>query len=100
PFKPEHYYRAALERMRQARVLYLEGNSYALAMYTAGVAIECMLRAFKGRRDPTFDEKHDLRRLFQASGILQIDPVKWARQGPSNVDADTYVRDLRAAVNE
>ena len=29
--------------------------------------------AFKGRRDPTFDEKHDLLRLFSASGMLRVD---------------------------
>ena len=71
PFKPEHYYRAALERMRQAQILYRQDSCFTLAMYVAGVAIECLLRAFKGRRDPSFDEKHDLLRLFKASGILR-----------------------------
>jgi hypothetical protein len=58
--RSEHYVQVALERMEQAWMLSKqgEGRSYALAMYVAGVAVECMLRAFKISRDPTFDEKH------------------------------------------
>jgi HEPN domain-containing protein len=46
-FTADHYHRAALERMSQAHHLYREGvGDYALAMYTAGLAVESMLRAF------------------------------------------------------
>lgn len=98
PFKPEHYFRAALERMRQAEALYFQGQCYALAMYVAGLATECLLRAFKGRRDPTFDERHDLLRLFQASGLLTLtaDDLK---HSPQNGLAQV-VNELRAAVND
>lgn len=35
--------------MRQAEHLYDEGASFALAIYVGGVAVECLLRAFKAR---------------------------------------------------
>ena len=41
-------------------------------MYTAGVAVECLLRAFKATRTDEFDERHDLRKLFSHSHILQL----------------------------
>ena len=34
-FDANDYYRAALERMRQARLLYQSGDSFAMAMYVA-----------------------------------------------------------------
>lgn len=60
--------------MAQARALYERGDSYALAMYAAGLAVECILRAFKMRRTNVFDDRHDLLLLFQASGMLDVDP--------------------------
>src|SRR4051812_37842952 len=68
-FRPEHYFQAAIQRMRQALHLYQEGRSFALAIYVGGVAVECMLRAYMLRRGAPFDEKHYLLRLFAASGI-------------------------------
>ena len=62
-FPPEHYFQTAMQRMQQAVYLQKEGSSYALAIYVGGVAVECMLRAYKGRRDPSVDERHDLVRL-------------------------------------
>jgi HEPN domain-containing protein len=73
PFRPEHYYEAALERMAQARLLYQQKDCHALAMYVAGVAVECMLRAFKGKRTKTLDERHDLEKLFKTSGLVHSD---------------------------
>ncbi|MFI5458199.1 MAG: hypothetical protein ACHRXM_22445 [Isosphaerales bacterium] len=43
-FPPEHYFQTATQRMRQAQHLYQEGSSFALAIYVAGVADECLLR--------------------------------------------------------
>ena len=57
-FKPEYYFCAAIQRMDQARYLYQEGRSFALSIYVGGVAVECMLRAFKLLREPSFDERH------------------------------------------
>jgi len=99
-FPPEHYFTSALQRMRQARYLYREGASFALAIYVGGVAVEALLRAFKGRRNPTFDEKHHLLRLFAASGMLHIDPVHLREKQWSEDQIEGHRRGLRTAVNE
>jgi hypothetical protein len=99
-FPPEHYFQTATQRMRQAQHLYQEGTSFALAIYVGGVAVECLLRAFKGRRDPTFDEKHDLLRLFAASGILRVDRDKLRAKQWTDEQIDWHLRTLQVAVNE
>jgi hypothetical protein len=72
----------------------------SLAIYVGGVAVECLLRAFKGRRDPTFDEKHDLLRLFAASGILRVDRDKLRAKQWTDEQIDWHLRTLQVAVNE
>jgi hypothetical protein len=99
-FPPEHYFETAIQRMRQAHYLYREGSSFALAIYVGGVAVECLLRAFKGRRDPTFDERHDLLRLFAASGMLRVDADKLRALGWTDAKIDDHRRTLQVAVNE
>lgn len=96
-FEADHYYHASLERIEQARTLYGQGSAYALAMYVAGVSVECMLRAFKLRRRSTFDERHDLLRLFQASGMLETDPAVLEKVGLSLAETAGYQRGLQAA---
>ncbi len=82
-FTPEHYYRAALERMSQAQNLYRQGaGNYALAMYAAGLAVECMLRAFILRRGPAeFQARHDVLLLARESGMLNVDRERLKEQG-------------------
>jgi hypothetical protein len=46
-FRSEEYFRAGAERMRQARIIHQAGESYALAIYCGGLAVECTLRAFR-----------------------------------------------------
>jgi hypothetical protein len=99
-FPPEHYFQTATQRMRQAQHLYQEGSSFALAIYVGGVAVECLLRAFKGRRDPAFDEKHHLLRLFAASGMLRVDPDKLRTKHWTDAQIDRHLRTLQVAVNE
>ncbi len=99
-FPPEHYFQTASQRIRQAHYLYREGASFALAIYVGGVAVECLLRAFKGRRDPTFDEKHDLLRLFAASGILRVEPEKLRGKRWTDAQIEQHLRTLRVAANE
>ena len=99
-FPPEHYFQTATQRMRQAHYAYKEGSSYALAIYVGGVAVECLLRAYKGRRDPTFDERHDLLRLFAASGILRLDRNKLRAINWTERQIDEHLQTLRVAVNE
>ena len=86
--------------MRQAHYAYKEGSSYALAIYVGGVAVECLLRAYKGRRDPTFDERHDLLRLFAASGMLRLDRNKLRAINWTERQIDEHLQTLRVAVNE
>ena len=99
-FPAEHYFQTAAERMRQAQHLHHEGSSFALAIYVGGVAVECLLRAFKGRRDPTFDEKHDLLRLFSASGMLRVDRDKLRKERWTEAQIESHLQTLRVAVNE
>lgn len=87
----DHYYQAAPERLRQAWRLYHQGESYALAMYVAGVAVECMLRAYKLRKDSVIDERHNLVRLFETCGIMDS-----ARKGRRQVEERTHR--LRTAI--
>src|SRR5580704_7122931 len=99
-FPPDHYFQTATQRMRQAHHAYNEGASYALAIYVGGVAVECMLRAYKGRHDPIFDERHDLLRLFQASGMLRVDREKLRAKHWTEAQIDEHLRVLQVAVNE
>ena len=97
---PEHYFQTATQRLRQASYLYREGASFALAIYVGGVAVECLLRAFKGRRDPVFDERHDLLRLLAASGMLHVDRNKLREKQWTDAKIDDHLKTLRVAVNE
>jgi len=99
-FPPEHYFQTATQRMRQAHHLYCEGSSFALAIYVGGVAVECLLRAFKGRRDPTFDEKHNLLRLFAASGILRVDRDKLKARSWTDSQIDGHLQTLQVAADQ
>ena len=99
-FTPEHYFQTATQRMRQAHYAYEEGASYALTIYVGGVAVECLLRAFKGRRDSTFDERHDLLRLFAASGMLRLDRNKLLSLGWTDARIEEHRLTLQVAVNE
>jgi hypothetical protein len=99
-FPPEHYFETASQRMRQALYLYEEGSSYGLAIYVGGVAVECLLRAFKGRHDPVFDEKHDLMRLFAASKIMRVDVDKLRAKHWSEDRINEHFRTLEVAGND
>lgn len=58
-FNAEIYREAAKENLAVATVLY-ENENYPAAFYTAGVAVECIFRAYRFRRNPVFDSRHDL----------------------------------------
>lgn len=81
-FTAGHYFRASVERMSQAQHLYRQGEGhYALAMYTAGLAVECLLRAYMVKRSREFESRHDLLLLFKESGILNVDGDKLKAKG-------------------
>jgi hypothetical protein len=71
-FRAEQYYRASTERIKQAVTLYRDGTAFALAMYSAGLAVESLLRAFRWKEDPSFEGRHDLFDLLKASHLLRI----------------------------
>ena len=62
--------------------------------------VECLLRSFKGRRDPTFDERHHLLRLFAASGMLRVNRDKLRAKHWTDAQIDDHLRTLQVAVNE
>lgn len=67
----EVYYKAAVERIQEA--LHLQSNGYyVLAMYTSGLAVECMLRAYRLQEDSTFDERHDLLLLWKSTALANV----------------------------
>jgi HEPN domain-containing protein len=70
-FRPEHYLEAAYERIDAARKLHNEQH-YPEAVYFAGVAVECLLLAYKTRREPEFESRHDLRKLLKESGMADF----------------------------
>jgi hypothetical protein len=67
---PDSYRLAALNRLGAADSLRRAGN-YSLGMYVAGVAAECMLRAWH-HPDLPFDERHDVVRLFGACDLDRL----------------------------
>ena len=59
-----------------------------MAVYFAGVGVECLLRAYITRENPQFDERHDLRELFKQSQICDF-------IGPNHVkDANIWLGDV------
>jgi hypothetical protein len=97
-FPAEQYFETSLERMAQARLLHKQGTAYSLAIYVGGVAVECLLRAFKARHTAEFDERHDLLKLFSASRMLQVDRVLMRSHGWTDADTDAHLRSLQLAL--
>ena len=67
------YLTAAQEHVTAARELYKSGR-YVLAHYVAGLAVECLFRAYRCRVDKTFDERHDLQNLAKAGRFFSVIP--------------------------
>lgn len=61
--KAEDYLEAARDRLIDAHGLYDLGR-YSLSLYTGGLALESLLRAYRILKDTEFDERHDLRLLL------------------------------------
>jgi hypothetical protein len=99
-FRAEEYYQASLERMQQAHRIYREGTSFALAMYCGGLAVECLLRAFRWTEETTFEGRHDLSELLKASRLLKIDEDFMRRRRVSEDAIRESGLKLLAAMNE
>lgn len=74
-FRSEHYLEAAKERVFSAFRLY-DSSRYAVAIYVAGVAVECLLRAYRLKKTNEFDERHDLSELMKGSSIADFIPIE------------------------
>ena len=70
-FTAEHYLEAAREKINDARILY-NNKRFASAIYFSGVAVECLLRAYRTRIKKEFYERHDLPSLLKASAIAEF----------------------------
>lgn len=68
-YNKHEYRRAGHEKFRAASAAHVAGH-YAVSHYLAGVAVECMLRAFRFAIDPSWDKRHDLLALMKRSGVL------------------------------
>jgi HEPN domain-containing protein len=64
-FSAEDYREASGERLRDAAFAQTS-RAYVAAHVNAGLAIECMLRAYRARVQAEFDSRHDLALLADA----------------------------------
>lgn len=99
-FRAHEYYQASLQRMKQALAIYRQGESFALAIYCGGLAVECLLRAFRWTEDANFDGRHDLSELLRTSGLLRIDEDYMRRKGESDATIRESGIQLHSAMNE
>ena len=67
----DEYYRAAQDHAEDAQLLYDEGR-YVIAHYVAGLAVECMLRAYAVRNGAMFDGRHDLNKWFELARFDEV----------------------------
>jgi hypothetical protein len=67
----EVYRVAAMEHMTAACKLH-ETQNHVLSHYVAGLAVECIFRAYITRKRSHFDNKHDLRNLAKSAGFFAI----------------------------
>ena len=70
---PQIYVVAAGEHATAAFKL-LEMREFVLAHYVAGLAVECIIRAYRTRMTRIFDEKHDLYELARAADFFNLFP--------------------------
>lgn len=99
-FTADHYFRASVERMSQAQHLYRQGEGYyALAMYAAGLAVECLLRAYMVKRSREFESRHDLLLLFKECGILDVDVDKLRAKRLTQEQIETHQKALWSSVS-
>lgn len=67
----DEYRLAALDHIDEARLLYDE-RRYVLTHYVAGLAVECMFRAYAVRNGVPFDARHDLRQWFISARFDEV----------------------------
>ena len=67
----DEYFQASQDHIEEARLL-LNENKYAYSHFTAGLAVECMFRAYAVRNGAAFDGKHDLRNWFALARFDEV----------------------------
>lgn len=98
-FTAQEYYASSCERIKQANYLYDEGKSFVLAVYCAGVAIECLLRAFRWQYDQTFEGRHDLMQLVKSAKILRIKEDLMRKKNIPDEEICSQVAEFRNNMN-
>lgn len=71
----ETYRDAGAEHVTVARELYDLGR-FVLANYTAGLAVECVLRGYRVMIDPEFDSRHELDKLYEIARFADVVPAR------------------------
>ena len=87
-FGTDTYRAGAMERVGDATLL-LENGHLSGAVYSAGLAVEGMLRSLVWLKDRQFDERHDLRRL-----AVRIENLGLLRQSDADVGFVGLIQDV------
>ena len=87
-FGTDTYRAGAMERLADATLL-LENDRWVGAVYSAGLAVEGMLRSLVRLEDTQFDERHDLRRL-----ATRIENLGLLRRSDADVNFVGIVQDV------
>ncbi len=67
-------------------------------MWIAGVAVECLLRAYRARIKLEFDARHDLVEMFKQSGLYDVVERDLRRQTHDESAIRDQLDGLRAAI--
>jgi hypothetical protein len=87
-FGTDTYRAGAMERVEDA--LLLSANEHFVgAVYSAGLAVECMLRSLVWIKDKQLDERHDLRRL-----AVRIESLGLLRRGEADEGFVGLIQDI------
>jgi hypothetical protein len=68
------YFEAAQDHASALSSLYARGD-YPLTIYAAGLAAECLFRAFRARKGLPFRSDHPLASLAEEAGLSEMIPV-------------------------
>jgi hypothetical protein len=71
PITPDEYRLAATEALLAADAAH-ESQRFVASHYLSGVSVECILRAYRGRVNATFDGRHYLPRLAEEGKFFRI----------------------------
>lgn len=84
-------YRAAAEEHAAVAAQLYRLRRWVLCHYVSGLAVECLLRAYRYRRDPEFDARHDVEVLCRASGIREAIPTSFLAAANDVLDKVAYL---------